>query len=50
MSLWKRREGALWNATAFSGAELSYSGLSGAEDPAPLAFDFLETRCSAIAS
>jgi hypothetical protein len=50
VSLWKSRDGALWNATAFSGAELSYSGLSGADDPAPLAFEFLETRRSAIAS
>ena len=48
VALWKKREGALWNATAFSGAELSYSGLSGAQDPAPLAFDFLEARRSAI--
>ncbi len=48
VALWKKREGAFWNATAFSGAELSYSGLSGADDPAPLAFDFLAARRSAV--
>jgi hypothetical protein len=50
VSLWKKRDGAFWNATAFSGAELTYSGLAGADDPAPLAFEFLTSRRSAIAS
>jgi hypothetical protein len=41
--------GELWNATGFSGAELTYAELLGAEDPRQAALDFLTTRRDALA-
>lgn len=37
-------EGELWNATAFSGAELGYDELVAAEEPYPAAIEFLRVR------
>ena len=41
-------EGELWNATGFSGAELTYAELVGAADPAALALEFVELRFRAL--
>jgi hypothetical protein len=40
--------GELWNATGFSGAELTYAELLRAEDPRQAALDFLTTRRDAL--
>jgi hypothetical protein len=42
-------EGELWNATGFTGAELTYSELLKADDPRQTALDFLTTRRDALA-
>ncbi|HMC06387.1 MAG TPA: hypothetical protein VKG89_03235 [Solirubrobacterales bacterium] len=41
--------GELWNATAFSGAELSYSELLSVDRPASGALEFLRSRSEALA-
>jgi hypothetical protein len=41
--------GGLWNATAFDGAELGYSGLLAADDPEGAAGEFFEVRREALA-
>jgi len=41
-------DGGLWNATAFKGAELPYSELRGAEDPAATAREFMRSRYEAL--
>jgi hypothetical protein len=41
--------GELWNATEFSGAELGYSELIGAEDQRRTALDFFAERYRALA-
>jgi hypothetical protein len=43
-----RPEGALWNATAFPGAELAYAELLAADDPAATAIEFFGTRARAL--
>ncbi len=43
-------EGELWNATGFSGAELSYAELVAADDAGALALEFIERRFSALDS
>ena len=43
-----RPDGALWNATAFSGAVLSYAALRAAADPVATAADFFDTRVLAL--
>ncbi|HUR85287.1 MAG TPA: hypothetical protein VMY78_08070 [Solirubrobacteraceae bacterium] len=45
---WAAREGELWNATGFSGAELGLGELLGAEDPRALALEFFLTRAAAL--
>jgi hypothetical protein len=45
---WNPREGALWNATGFSGAELDLSALVAAEDPRALALEFYLERMRAL--
>jgi len=42
-------EGALWNATGFAGAELTYAELLAAADQRQAALDFLTTRRDALA-
>jgi predicted lipoprotein with Yx(FWY)xxD motif len=44
---WQAREGALWNATAFHGAELGLSELLRASEPRRAALDFFLTRARA---
>jgi hypothetical protein len=41
--------GGLWNATGFSGAELTYAELLAADDPEERAVDFLAARREALA-
>lgn len=41
--------GPLWNASGFSGAEMSYAELLAAEDQVAAAMDFLRTRRDALA-
>jgi hypothetical protein len=41
--------GALWNATGFTGAELTYAELLKAQDPRQTTLDFLTTRRDALA-
>ena len=45
---WNPREGELWNATAFNGAELDLSALLAAEDPRALALEFYVERMHAL--
>jgi hypothetical protein len=42
--------GELWNAEAFTGAELGYAELLEADDPAALALEFFESRHAALAA
>ncbi len=42
-------EGELWNASAFTGAELSYAELVAARDPEAAAIEFMATRRDALA-
>jgi hypothetical protein len=42
--------GELWNADAFTGAELGYADLLEADDPAALALEFFESRHAALAT
>lgn len=44
-----RPEGELWNATGFTGAELTYTELLAAADARQAALDFLTTRRDALA-
>jgi hypothetical protein len=41
-------DGELWNAAAFTGAELAYADLLEADEPAALALEFFESRCRAL--
>lgn len=45
---WAPREGELWNATGFSGAELRLGELLASEDPRALALEFILTRLRAL--
>ncbi len=45
---WSPQEGALWNATAFQGAELPYAALRTADDPVALVLEFWRTRRDAL--
>jgi hypothetical protein len=42
--------GELWNGKGFTGAELDYAELAGADDPKALAAEFFESRRSALAA
>jgi hypothetical protein len=49
VSLWSASgDGDLWNATAYSGAELSYAELLASEDRRIAALDFFRTRRDAL--
>jgi len=41
---WRPREGKLWNATGFDGAELALGGLIASDDPRGLALEFYLER------
>jgi hypothetical protein len=45
---WEAREGELWNATGFSGAELPLEELLAAEDQHAAALDFFRARARAL--
>jgi hypothetical protein len=45
---WSEVEGELWDATAFTGAELSYRELASAPDPAAAAREFFTSRREAL--
>jgi hypothetical protein len=45
---WAARDGELWNATSFSGAELGLSELLVSEEPRALALDFMLARVRAL--
>ncbi len=45
---WREQEGALWNAVAFVGAELTYAELLGASDQLQAGLGFLRERFEAL--
>jgi hypothetical protein len=45
-----KQSGPLWQASGFSGAELTYSELLGADDQHAAALDFFQTRRDALAN
>jgi hypothetical protein len=45
---WAARDGELWNATGFSGAELGLRDLLKSDDPRGVALDFMLTRARAL--
>lgn len=45
---WREQEGALWNAVAFSGAELAYAELLGADDQLAAGLDFMRERFESL--
>ena len=45
---WVARQGEVWNATGFAGAELGLSELLASEDPRALALEFMLTRARAL--